>query len=337
MPQQPLDNGESGSNFRDALNSMFTELYAHSWSAGNANHTAGSIMEIDWQINDLRSGYDPRTLGGLWSAGTKAHTLEAADFISSDLSDDSGGAMTGGPLYHKLVFTQQNGAEGQVVSSGDIVYASASNTVVYGENTVVFSASGITNVKAVGREVDFQTANPLATGSYADIFNAFNVAHNAGVSLVGGVGGGSWANGYGTSSIRGSHHYVPTGDPVTANSFIDVTNATTFNSAAIMLGSGSGHSIKWSGGSKIYFDGTNQRIVQPSGGVVAIRDSLDANSLITFDTSGNVVLNGGGTINFNSSLSTTSAAAGSQTLPANPVGFLTLNIGGTARKVPYYA
>lgn len=32
----------------------------------------------------------------------------------------------------------------------------------------------------------------------------------------------------------------------------------------------------------------------------------------------------------------TTATAGAETLPANPVGFLTMNIGGTDRKVPYY-
>jgi hypothetical protein len=33
----------------------------------------------------------------------------------------------------------------------------------------------------------------------------------------------------------------------------------------------------------------------------------------------------------------TTASAGAQTLPANPVGFLILGIGGTSRKIPYYA
>jgi hypothetical protein len=32
-----------------------------------------------------------------------------------------------------------------------------------------------------------------------------------------------------------------------------------------------------------------------------------------------------------------SATAGAATLPANPVGFLEINIGGTVYKLPYYA
>jgi hypothetical protein len=33
----------------------------------------------------------------------------------------------------------------------------------------------------------------------------------------------------------------------------------------------------------------------------------------------------------------TTATAGAATLPANPLGFLVLNLGGTAVKVPYYS
>ena len=33
----------------------------------------------------------------------------------------------------------------------------------------------------------------------------------------------------------------------------------------------------------------------------------------------------------------TTATAGAQTLPSNPVGFLVVNISGTNRKIPYYA
>jgi len=33
----------------------------------------------------------------------------------------------------------------------------------------------------------------------------------------------------------------------------------------------------------------------------------------------------------------TTASAGAQTLPANPVGFLVVTIGSTSRKIPYYA
>jgi len=41
------------------------------------------------------------------------------------------------------------------------------------------------------------------------------------------------------------------------------------------------------------------------------------------------------TTNFSGTAAT--ATAGAATLPANPVGFVTVNVGGTARKIPHYA
>jgi hypothetical protein len=43
-----------------------------------------------------------------------------------------------------------------------------------------------------------------------------------------------------------------------------------------------------------------------------------------------------GTITLNFTTSGT-ATAGAATLPANPVGFIVLSIGGVSRKIPYYA
>lgn len=39
----------------------------------------------------------------------------------------------------------------------------------------------------------------------------------------------------------------------------------------------------------------------------------------------------------NASNTATSATGGAQSLPANPVGFIVVNIAGTNRKIPYYA
>ena len=44
-----------------------------------------------------------------------------------------------------------------------------------------------------------------------------------------------------------------------------------------------------------------------------------------------------GDLTFSSATTATGATAGAQTLPANPVGFLIVNINGTSRKLPYYA
>jgi len=44
----------------------------------------------------------------------------------------------------------------------------------------------------------------------------------------------------------------------------------------------------------------------------------------------------GGVINFASAITSTTATAGSRTLPANPDGFIIINVVGSIRKIPYY-
>lgn len=73
------------------------------------------------------------------------------------------------------------------------------------------------------------------------------------------------------------------------------------------------------------------QIIQLASGQSAralnIRDSA-TNFLSGFDSAGR--------LEYDSGLTATSATAGAQTLPANPAGFLTITIGGTQYKVPYY-
>jgi hypothetical protein len=77
---------------------------------------------------------------------------------------------------------------------------------------------------------------------------------------------------------------------------------------------------------------------------VQVRDDAGA-ALFTAITitrsTGAVALSGALTIGTNLTLTApttaTTATAGANTLPANPVGFLVVNIAGTSRKIPYYA
>lgn len=56
------------------------------------------------------------------------------------------------------------------------------------------------------------------------------------------------------------------------------------------------------------------------------------------DPSGNIAIGASSTIDWNATGNTSATAvAGAATLPANPVGFLRIKIGGTTYKLPYYA
>lgn len=74
---------------------------------------------------------------------------------------------------------------------------------------------------------------------------------------------------------------------------------------------------------------TNARSAGSSPDVAAVGADADINV--------GLVPKGAGTVSLNPVPSTGSASAGAATLPANPVGFITVIINGTSRKIPYYA
>ena len=87
----------------------------------------------------------------------------------------------------------------------------------------------------------------MGAGSGGLFFNIFSIASTAPVCLVGGVGGGTWGNGFVTSHITGAHFSVLVSDPTTAVSFIDTRNGT-FSQAAIQLGNSATQGISFGAG-----------------------------------------------------------------------------------------
>ena len=78
-------------------------------------------------------------------------------------------------------------------------------------------------------------------------------------------------------------------------------------------------------------------VPNPAGLVIKNPETL-ATELLIEPSDGSVNLQGGGTIKFASSLSSSSASAGGATaLPSAPAGYVTMSVGGTNRKFPFYA
>lgn len=229
------------------LNASAVGLDLVTYVAGNADHSAGSKMKINWLRNDDSVGFIASSLGGLWSAGTMAHTVDVKNFVTTDLNDDSNASIGGGPLFHKLIVTKQDGAEGDVVGIGNIMRASVSNSSMFGGNTILTDNGAATNTKAIGWEWDLQLSSPAAAGSSLLIANAFTFSHNSAIFLAGGVSGGSWANGFVTSAIRGAHYSAASGDTITSHSFCNAQNGT-FTDGAYITARGAGGGINFGGG-----------------------------------------------------------------------------------------
>jgi hypothetical protein len=96
-----------------------------------------------------------------------------------------------------------------------------------------------------------------------------------------------------------------------------------------------GYVCSCNGNSWLVTDGSNQQIM----GVSSFESTNGTNQ--AFMQPGALYLKGGSTVYFaidtTTTLTATSATAGSATLPASPVGFLIATIAGVSRKIPYYA
>jgi hypothetical protein len=299
--------------------------------AGRAAPIAGSKMQIDRLIDS--AAFPLEDQASIWSGNVVTRIGLNGTFTSAD-------GQAGSPSQTLFVRAVNNGSAGDVVAATLLSSAAANNTTVFGANILAIG-TGKDNCRFVGLEIDVEPTssdtNPAA-GSAGLYINVFNKVLNGAFLQTGGVGGGTLENGIILGGMASTGAGLAMQGGAQADTLINCT-VGTFTTAAVLLGSGATKGVKWaSNGGGIYFDGTHQRIIMPNtGGALIVRNPADTVSMVAVDTGGNVDLQSGGTVLFQASLSSATATAGAAALPANPVGFLTVQIGGTIRKIPYYA
>jgi hypothetical protein len=216
------------------------------YETNQATGTAGSVMKVQNLFE--ASAFPLKNEGAIWSAGTYTYLGVSKEMTASTTTGQGSGSLTGGPLAGFFAFTQNNGAAGDVVALIADSVARTSNGSVFGANIIVRNAAGTSNTKLTGLEIDYEPSSGTTdnTSSAGLVMNVFSISSNAPIALIGRVSGGSWANGFITSGVRGAHYSVLTGDTQTAVSFIDTGNGT-FSSNAIKLGTGASQAINFGG------------------------------------------------------------------------------------------
>jgi hypothetical protein len=261
---------------------------------GSQSYLPHSIMKQDWVWSD--ADYDPKFEGSLWSTSTYAWLVLSRTMTNATVNGQGrGGNLDSGPLATLYVAATSNGAGGDVVPVITSCRVARSRGVCFGGNDIVRNEAG-TSAKLVGREIDlmFAVNSTDAGGSIGQPYNVFNIASNATASLVGGINGGTWANGHLTSAIRGAHYGVNSGDSTTSHSFINTTNGK-FSDGAILLGRGVTQAVVLGGlafGTSpfLYSDYANNVVWNlGSGGNFTIADAAGA-SRLKVDQHGKVTL-----------------------------------------------
>ena len=249
----------------------------------SSNAIAASKMRIErlWE----NSSFPLEDEASIWSG--KAETFFG---VSKEFTSSSG--LGDAPQTALFVFANNNDCSSAVVAFIADAIARTTNDEVFAANFITRSASGISTPKLVGLEIDIIPAAGVtpSTDSVGLVINAFNTTSTATAVLIGGFGSASWGFGIGTFGITGPHHYVNSGDTVTATSFIDARNGT-YSQSAIRVGRGIAQSIQFGVSAfgtdgYIYIDtNDNMNIQTGSGGILAFKKA-DGTTEATFAASG---------------------------------------------------
>lgn len=277
--------------------------------------------------------------GGIWSDKVYLNWMFNKEFTAVNSPVNT---PDNSPATTLFSMAYNNGSQIAVCGIITDAIAHTSSTSTFGANIIARSDQNLTNVKLVGMEIDVEfgtgTTQVNSGGLFLNIFN--NASGTVPCILAGGVGGGLWSVGVLLQSgFTGGTGFAISATPIKYG--IDLGQAL-FSGMGILMGTGINHGIAFgSGGGGVtpiaYGDSSGNMLFQMgSGNLFAIKNNVGSNTIVV-DASGNIDIQGGGTVYFPAGQSAPTATGGAAALPANPVGFLIVVIGGTARKLPYYA
>lgn len=216
----------------------------------------------------------------------------------------------------------------------------ADNLRVWSQNNnIVKTQSGGVNNLCVGIEVSVQNQTTVAVspGAVDSIVGFFASYIRPAGSATSQASAGLMVEGDGATANRGWKYGVWVDNIVNGGTGIHIGNA----SGAQSMGAGlitTGHAGTFVTGA-VWLGNAHKIVANNTGAAVRNLIHLDASNFLQIgDASNSVgcVINSGGLLLPNVP-TTGTASAGTATLPTNPVGFLAVTIGGTDRRIPFYA
>lgn len=315
----------------DSLGATLTTILdGYAFLRGNQTPSAGGLMRID--LLRESSTFKLESLGSAWSANTYTYAGISKEFTASD-----GGASS--PCAALTAYATDNASPADVLSLLAVTKAETSNASVFGANIIVTSKTGITTPVMRGLEIDMEPAAGVTpgAGSAGVYINVFNSACPGAAIQLGSASGGTFANGVLVGGLASTAAGFATTAGATMDSLINSTQGTYSNAAIVLANT---HRIKLSGtaSAHAYIFNDNANSLRIIGGSVAtvIRNNADTITNWGFSDTGLATLSTTATINWDSNQSSGTATGGAATLPGNPRGFIIIQVGGAAKKFPYY-
>lgn len=306
------------------------------WFKGDYVAVASTQAAVDWYRSPAITPYPPEYNGVLWTDKVYYYHAITTDFNAANSPVNT---PLSSPAVTLQLASNNTGSDAIVLPLQTISGVHVNGKEGTGGNFITYCDSNLTNVKLKGLEIDIQ---PGAGSTIADSFglaiNAFTMLVPGPAIYIEGVFGGKFGTGLsvGNLSDLGSGVGPAAGNP-RMGTLID-SGVAQYQIDAIKLSTN--HKVRFDGAggnkSQIYIDSSNFWKFVLAGNSLAFRDPTDTSTLVAIGLNGNISLEAGGTLEFTLAQSTPTAVAGVNTLPSNPVGFLTVKIDGTARKIPYY-
>lgn len=221
-------------------------------------------------------------------------TKITSQYMFGALFDGTEQAQATGPAITHSVLAEMSGTSvAQGVAYHGIGYCNGANKKVFGANFIVGASASSTGAQMVGLEIDVEPSvgATLGAGNLGIAMNAFNFPSVANGILFGGVSTGTWANGILFSGIASTGSCLAVaGGAAVMDSFINTANASSFNTAAMVLGNL--HRIQYRGTAAVhgytYMDGSNNLITVPGSGVVVWLRTDGVTTNASLDNSGNI-------------------------------------------------
>jgi len=248
------------------------------FTKGLATAVAGVKAAVRWVRNNAT--FPLENVGSLWTGKSIVDHGIAARFALGDTD-------AGNPGFALLVTAENDGTAGEVVALGGKATVHANNGTVIAGNIVATTIAAIDGAKIIGLELDIEadpTATNLSTGGRGLDVVALNLAYPFPAIHVGGISGGTFANGIELGGLATTAAGLALASGGTADSLTN-SSVGTFTTAAHIMAAGKTNGIKWDGtGGWEYYNGDNQRYVLPTCGSLLFRDATDATTLVSIES-----------------------------------------------------
>lgn len=273
----------------------------------------GSRFGADWV---MQVGADDGSFqGGQWTGRTNAGTIVSKSFTTTNTNVTTEVPLPG---FLSTVFVDGVGYNGDGVAVMGIATAKQTGDTVFGANFIAAGATGKTNNKLVGLELDVQfppgsTAGEGSSGLYINTFGATDTgdaiqinAHN-----------GNWANGIKVGGINptiGAGISAVIGQ--TIGSLVN-TRSGNYGGVAIELGDTESRGIRIQGP---VGDNSDAAQIFNSGGFLIIRGGNQPIVFQRHDTTNTLLIESGGSLDLTAA-STVYKAQGTQVVSARKTGW----------------